>query len=240
MILLGDCLERLKELEDNSVDAVITDPPYNTTQNKWDNKIDLSALWTELKRVCKKDAAIVIFGVEPFSSLVRVSNLQHFKFDWLWIKNRPDGFLNAKIQPLRKHEIVSVFSFGKCPYFPQLIPCAPTKFKATATGKKSSNHGAIRKDKPEYAVRNFTYPQNLLHYNKLTRNRVHPTQKPTDLVEYLIKSHVVPGGTILDPFAGSGSTGVAAFRLGFKFIGIEMNEEYCAIANKRIASAVQD
>ena len=134
-LILGDCLEVMQDIPDNSIDLVLTDPPYGTTQCKWDSVIPFEPMWKQLKRITKDNGAICLFGNEPFSSHLRVSNIEAFKYDWLWVKNRPDGFLNAKKQPLRKNEIVSVFALNKTNrYYPYLEKCAAVKVKVAATG----------------------------------------------------------------------------------------------------------
>lgn len=241
-LIHGDCLEEMKNIPDKSIDMVLTDPPYGTTQCKWDSIIPFEPMWKELKRITKDRKSIVLFGAEPFSSLLRASNIKNYKYDWQWIKNRPDGFLNAKKQPLRKNEIVSVFSNGatNC-YYPQLIKCEPQKVKIAATGVGSNVHGAVKIDKPKYEIRDFTYPQNLLMFDKESRvTRVHPTQKPVALLEYLIKTYTLENETVLDFTMGSGSTGVACKNLRRKFIGIEKDKTYFEIAKERIGDYLKD
>jgi site-specific DNA-methyltransferase (adenine-specific) len=230
-LLYGDCLDLMKQIPDNSVDMVLTDPPYGTTACKWDSIIPFEPMWDELKRIVKDNGAICIFGSEPFSSNLRMSNTKNFKYDWLWIKNKHDGFLNAKRQPLRENEIVSVFNTKT--YNPQYRTVPPFKHKKTATGVKSSTHGKINKNKPEYEMRDYKYPTNVLRFDK-PKKRLHPTQKPVGLLEYLVKTYTLENETVLDFTMGSGSTGVACKNLNRKFIGIEKDDKYFEIATKRI------
>jgi len=232
-LINGDCIEEMRKLRDNSIDLCLTDPPYGTTACKWDSVIPFHPMWAELKRIVKPNGAICLFGSEPFSSALRMSNIKMFKYDWIWLKNKHDGFLNAKKQPLRENEIVSIFNAKN--YFPQFIKVAPFKHKKTATGVKSNTHGKIKKDKPEYEMRDYKYPTNVLTFDKPSnKDRLHPTQKPVPLLEYLIKTYTLEGETVLDFTMGSGSTGVAAKNLNRKFIGIELDEKYYITACERI------
>ncbi len=233
-LLRGDCLDILEDVRSGSVDMILADLPYGTTACKWDTRIPFEPLWKELHRVCKPNAAMAMFGSEPFSSLMRMSNLKRFKYDWYLEKNHATGFLNAKRQPLYKYELCSVFSGGKINYNPQVRPCKPTKMKTNNTGSKSDCYGKIEWTKPTYAVRDFTYPDNRIEFRQVLKDRQHPTQKPVALLEYLIKTYTNEGDTVLDPTMGSGSTGVACKNLNRNFIGIEMDEKYFEIAKKRI------
>ena len=230
----GDCLELMKNIPDKSIDMVLTDPPYGTTACKWDSVIDFKLMWKQLERVIKPNGAIVLFGAEPFSSALRMSNIKKFKYDWLLEKNRATGFLNAKKMPLYKYEIASVFG-KKINYYPQVISIVPVKMKTNNTGSKSDCYGAIKNiTTPVYTVRDFKYPDNKIIFNQVLKDRVHPTQKPVALLEYLIKTYTLEGETILDFTMGSGSTGVACKNLNRKFIGIERDPEYFEICKKRI------
>lgn len=247
-IKLGDCLELLKELPDKSVDMVLCDLPYGTTACKWDAVIPFEPLWEQYKRVIKGNGAIVLFGAEPFSTELRHSNLAMYKYNWIWVKNNSVGFVNAKLKPMNKHEVISVFSKGKTsngnsnnmPYYPQgLVPYNKELRNGNKKGKdnsywrpslKSSNGGGY--------VQQFTnYPTSVLQFDKVTK-AVHPTQKPVELLEYLIKTYTNPGETVLDNCMGSGSTCVAAVNTGRHYIGFELNHEYFEIAKQRIEKAV--
>lgn len=232
----GDCLELLKDIPDGSIDAIICDPPYGTTQARWDSVIPLDAMWQELKRVIKKDRAICLFGVEPFSSALRMSNIKDYKYDWYLKKAQADGFLNAKRQPLREYELVSVFNVKQ--YNPQFEKVEPFKAKVLATGKQSGIHGKV-KNELKYEWRDYKYPKNTIEFKKV-RNTVHPTQKPVELMEYLIKTYTHEGETVLDFTAGSMTTAVACINTNRKFIGIELDERYFNIGKDRVLKALSD
>lgn len=241
-LMHGNCLELLKTLESGSVDMVLTDPPYGTTACKWDTVIPFEAMWEQLKRVVKPNGAVVLFGSEPFSSLLRVSNLEQYKYDWQWEKSKVGNVFNAKNAPLKCHENIMVFSAGtiangsnkKMPYFPQgLIEVGITK----KNQRKVSDVGTIgnrpsRKNGSEYIQTKTNYPKNILKF--ASEQGLHPTQKPVALLEYLIKTYTNEGETVLDFTMGSGGTGVAAKNTGRKFIGIELDEKYFEIAKNRI------
>ena len=245
-LIHGDCLELMKNIPDGSVDLILTDPPYGTTACKWDSVIPFEPMWAELKRIIKPNGAIVLFGSEPFSSMLRVSNLKMYKYDWVWEKSRALGFMNAKNKPMNKHELASVFSSGTCangsskkmPYYPQgLIP-----LNKIVKGRKDSladrvGHKFSRKSHKDELFQEWTnYPDQILRYAS-EGNTVHPTQKPVALLEYLIKTYTQENETVLDFTMGSGSTGVACVNTSRSFIGIEMDEKYFAIAKSRIESA---
>lgn len=222
-LINGDCLEEMKKIESGSVDMVLTDPPYGTTACKWDSIIPLEPMWEQLKRIIKPNGAIILFGSEPFSSFLRCSNIKQYKYDWVWQK-RPVNFLNAKKQPLRKTERISVF--GGNTYNPQgLIPCNKVNKRSNST-ETNGLHGLSN-------VSKFTnYPTDVLEF--IGERGLHPTQKPIALMEYLIKTYTNEGETVLDFTMGSGSTGVACRNTGRDFIGIELDKEYFEIAQKRI------
>lgn len=233
-LMFGDCLERMKEIPDRSVDLILTDPPYGTTQCKWDSVISFEFMWVELKRIIKPNGAILLFGSEPFSSALRMSNIKQYKYDWIWEKPKGTGHLNAKKQPLRYTENIHVFYKKQCLYHPQ-----------KTDGHKPSNiSGRRRKETTVYgAFHNIIsggqtdrYPKNILKFNNVNSAHgiVHPTQKPVDLLEYLIKTYTNEGETVLDFTAGSFSTGVASLNTNRKFIGIEMDENYFDIGVNRM------
>ena len=238
-LMQGDCLERMKEIPDGGVDLVLTDPPYGTTACKWDSIIPLEPMWEQLKRVIKPSGAIVLFGNEPFSSLLRVSNLDIYKYDWIWDKNKPTGMLNAKRQPLRRFENVLVFYKKQGTYNPQKTINPNGVEKRSLYGYNRDNEGGettgqIKKG----GVSSHYEADKLLPVNiqvfKKPNKPVHPTQKPVELMEYLIKTYTNEGETVLDFTMGSGTTGVACVNLNRKFIGVEMDENYFEIAKKRI------
>jgi len=240
-LMLGDCLERMKEIPDGSVDMILADPPYGTTACKWDSVIDLPLMWEQLKRIIKPNGAIVLFGAEPFSSLLRSSNLKMFKYDWIWIKTKTQHFAQAPYRPMTEHEIISVFSLGgtaknakpRMSYNAQnLIRC-----NKVCKGKKAahSEHRVRLTDQSDYLQEWTNYPTTTLKFASEGKP-VHPTQKPVALMEYLIKTYSNEGETVLDFVMGSGTTGVAAKNLNRKFIGIEKDETYFKIAQDRIAA----
>lgn len=233
----GDCLEILPTIADGSVDMVLCDLPYGTTQNKWDSIIPLDKLWAEYRRICR--GAIVLTATQPFSSVVVASNLRDFKYEWIWHKSRVTGVLNAKKQPLRQHESVLVFSTKSPPYNPQgLIEC--DKMASTGVSKvgSSANYGKITQTYDgKYKQTQTGYPRSVLQIAS-GGSTVHPTQKPVALMEYLIRTYTNEGETVLDNTMGSGTTGVACRNTGRNFIGIERDPDYFAIAEKRINGPV--
>jgi site-specific DNA-methyltransferase (adenine-specific) len=240
-LILGDCLEKMKNIPDRSIDLVLTDPPYGTTACKWDNVIPFEPMWEQLKRIIKPNGAICLFGSEPFSSHLRLSNLKMFKYDWIYEKDNGTNFLNAKFQPFKVHEIISVFSGsassfsrkGNMNYFPQK---SFGHKKYSGTNKKSSMTYHSCPD--NHYIENLDgsrFPRSCVKFN--TERGMHPTQKPVALLEYLIKTYTLEGETVLDFTMGSGSTGVACKNLNRNFIGIEKDETYFNIAKKRIEAA---
>ena len=233
----GDCLELMKNIPDGSVDLVLPDPPYGTTACKWDSVIPFEPMWEQLNRIIKPNGAICLFGSEPFSSALRMSNIKHFKYDWYWQKTKPSGHLNAKKQPLRKIENISVFYEKQCTYNPQGLIFG--SFDNNRPSRKNKEKGeytfGIEKD---FGISEATnYPNNVLSYSNGNNKNVHPTQKPIALLEYLIKTYTNEGETVLDFTMGSGSTGVACVNTNRRFIGIELDEGYFNIAKKRIEEA---
>jgi len=236
---LGDCLEVMKTIEDNSIDAIITDPPYGTTACKWDSVIDFDLMWEQLNRIIKPNGAIVLFGSEPFSSALRMSNIKNYKYDWIWKKNKFTNFLNSKKQPMRSFEIISVF-YKKQPIFNRMpyrdgVHKSFTIPKETEHSGNYGGHSKKGKDCIESKIKaaidvlniNCVHPQSKEYYG-------HSTQKPVDLMEYLIKTYTNENETVLDFTMGSGTTGVACVNLNRNFIGMELDEVYFTVAEKRI------
>lgn len=222
----GDCIEEMKKIPDGSIDLVLTDPPYGTTACKWDTVIPFEPMWEQLKRIIKPNGAICLFGSEPFSSMLRVSNLKQFKYDWIWEKEQGVNFLLSKKQPMKVHEIISVFS-GKN-YYPQMEYGKPY-----ISGKGSSGDVTNNVIKTQTKNNGTRYPRSIQKINRQTGQ--HPTQKPVALLEYLIKTYTNEGETVLDFTMGSGSVGVACLNTGRSFTGIELDKNYFDIASKRIA-----
>ena len=226
----GDCLELMKDIPDGSVDLVLTDPPYGTTACKWDSVIPFEPMWEQLNRIIKPNGAIVLFGSEPFSSALRMSNIKNYKYDWIWDKKKGGNIMLLKQQPYKVHEIISVFNTNKETYYPIMEAQTPRTGKTYSDGEANGikNYGDLR----HYDKK---YPKSILEISNATqKGKQHPTQKPVPLLEYLIKTYTNEGETVLDFTMGSGSTGVAAKNLNRNFIGIELDEKYFEIAKKRI------
>lgn len=234
--MLGDCLERMKEIECGTVDLVLTDLPYGTTQNKWDSVLPLDQLWAEYRRIAKPNAAVVLTASQPFTSALVMSNTEWFKYDWTWRKPKGTGHLNAKQQPMRDKEDILVFYARQPTYNPQFTYGKP--YTAESRGAKrsgssgTSNYGSFGNDRNASDGRR--YPKQVIEFTPVEVGTVHPTQKPVALMEYLIRTYAVPGMTVLDNTMGSGTTGVAALRCGCDFIGIELDPSHFETASARI------
>lgn len=232
----GDCLEVMDKLiKDNvKVDAIITDPPYGTTACKWDSIIPFDEMWERLNRLRKENTPIVLFGSEPFSSALRMSNIKEYKYDWVWNKKKAGNIFLANFQPMKIHE--NILIFNNHAYFPQMVKREKVK--------KSKNYGTgeAMGGKKEKESKLYTYthknPISILDFsNANQKGKSHPTQKPIALMEYLIKTYTNEGDTVLDFTMGSGTTGVACKNLNRGFIGIELDEAYFNIAKERIENA---
>ena len=229
----GDCLELMKNIQDKSVDMILCDLPYGTTACKWDTVIPFEPLWEQYNRIIKDNGAIVLFGSEPFSSALRMSNIKNFKYDWIWDKvNRYTGYGSCKYAPLKRYEIVSVFYKSKPTYNPQMMQGKPYK----KTGDYSSKIYGTDKVKKHGKNNGERYPFNILQYKGDDKKNgfLHPTQKPIALLEYLIKTYTNEGDVVLDNCMGSGSTGAACVNTSRDFIGIELDKDYFNIAKQRI------
>ena len=229
----GDCLELMKDIPDGSVDMVLCDMPYGTTRNNWDRVIPLDSLWKEYKRVVKKNGAIVLFAQTPFDKILGASNLDMLKYEWIWEKSQGTGHLNAKKMPMKAHENVLVFYKRLPTYNPQMREGKPYTCKS---GRGSTNYRELKSVITEN--KGYRYPIDILKFN--SDKGFHPTQKPVELCEYLIKTYTNEGETVLDNCMGSGSTGAACVNTNRQFIGIELDEGYFNIAKKRIEEAVND
>ena len=233
----GDCLEVMKTIETGSIDAIITDPPYGTTACKWDSVIPFEPMWEQLNRIIKPNGAIVLFGSEPFSSALRMSNIKNYKYDWVWEKSIGANPLLCKKRPMKYHENISLFYKKQCTYNPQMTKGKMRNKKPVMSGKKKDENwnGSMRSIKGIDNINNLYYPRSYQYFNNANqKNKKHPTQKPVALMEYLIKTYTNEGETILDFTMGSGSTGVAAKNTNRKFIGIEQDTNYFNIAKERI------
>ena len=235
-LMLGDCLERMKEIPNGCVDMVLCDLPYGTTACKWDTILPFDLLWKEYKRVAKKSAAIVLTAAQPFTSQLVSSNYKDFKYCWYWDKVLPRGHLNAKKQPLRVIEEVVVFYQSQCLYKPIKTTGHNRKVARTIYSKSGDGSQVYGKeDRDTFYDSDERYPNGKIVISTANQHdKQHPTQKPVALMEYLIKTYTHEGETVLDNCMGSGTTGVACKNLGRKFIGIEMDEKYFEIAKKRI------
>ena len=225
----GDCLELMKDIPDKSIDMILCDLPYGTTKNKWDSVINLDLLWKQYERIIKDNGCIILFAQTPFDKVLGTSNLKLLKYEWIWQKDNGTGFLNAKKMPLKLHENILVFYKNTPTYNPQMRK--GFKPYSQKSGRGSSNYGEqIRVITENDGTR---YPVDIVEF-KRDKNKLHPTQKPVALLEYLIKTYTNEGNLVLDNCMGSGSTGVACKNLNRSFIGIELDKNYFKIAKERI------
>ena len=233
-LLKGDCLELMKAIPSGSIDAIITDPPYGTTACKWDSVIDFELMWEQLNRIIKPNGAVVLFGSEPFSSALRMSNIKNYKYDWVWDKKKGGNPLLSKIQPIKIFENILIFerSGKKVSYYPIMEKRDKIKYRGKNKGNVSESTNNSFTENKAYTHK---YPKAILEVSNASQvGKVHPTQKPVALMEYLIKTYTNENETVLDFTMGSGSTGVAAKNLNRSFIGIEQDENYFNIAKERI------
>lgn len=235
-LIQGDCLEVMKSIPDGSIDAIITDPPYGTTACKWDSVIPFDLMWEQLNRIIKPNGAIVLFGSEPFSSALRMSNIKNYKYDWVWQKNAGSNFGSVRFQPMKEHENILVFGKGRVNYYPIRQKRAdsgsarqktPIKYNTKTEVYSNSLHKELSVKIPKDRV-----PSSVQKFNR--ERGLHPTQKPIALMEYLIKTYTKEGETVLDFTMGSGSTMVACQNTNRNGIGIEQDEKYFKIAQDRV------
>ena len=236
----GDCLELMKDIPDGSVDLILCDLPYGTTACKWDSVIPFEPLWEQLNRTIKPNGAICLFGSEPFSSALRMSNIKNFKYDWIWDKKIPSGMSYARFQPMRQTENISVFCNGKTVYNPQMIKRDKPIKKGGNKYSPSAPIQACKEGKVFKKTYEYKNPINLIVFEKIRKGSLHPTQKPIALLEYLIRTYTNDGEVVLDNCMGSGSTGVACVNTGRKFIGIELDNGYFDIAKERIEKSIRE
>lgn len=245
-LLHGDCLELLRDIPNGSVDCIIADLPYGTTECKWDSVIPIAPLWEQYRRVVKPNGVICLFGSEPFPTKLRVAALDLYKYDWVWKKTTPTGFVHAKNMPLKDYELISVFSGGsinhkslvspekRMPYNPQGVKLVNRIAKARRN--KHGNISGIRPSHKERYVQEYeNFPRMVIEFPK--ERGFHPVQKPVALLEYLVRTYTSEGEVVLDNVMGSGSTGVACVNAGRGFIGIELDPGYFEIAQRRIQAA---
>lgn len=229
----ADCFDIFPFIEDRSIDAIICDLPYGTTQNKWDSILPLDRLWVEYKRILKPNGVVLLFGAEPFSSVLRLSNLKQYKYDWYWVKNKKTGFLNARKMPMQQVESISVF---KDKIGDTYNPIKELRTTQKAGNKKYGNTPNYGKQDAEYIDNQSDYilPANVL--NIKTERGLHPTQKPTELMEYLVKTYTNENDMLLDNTMGSGTTNLTCLKLNRKSIGIEKEKQYYDVAVRRLSS----
>lgn len=236
-LLHGDCMDLMAQIPDGSVDMILCDLPYGTTACKWDTVIPFDALWAQYKRVINPSGAVVLFGSEPFSSLLRVSNLGQYKYDWTWDKVTARGHLVAKKRPMAQSECISVFYANAPTYNPQMVKRPQDKIEVRKTTEYARTEimGGVS-NAPVNRVYDEWYPKTIITMSNAGSSvkSVHPTQKPVALCEYLIRTYTNEGDTVMDNCMGSGTTGVACLNTGRNFIGIEKDPEYFEIARNRI------
>ena len=247
----GNCLELMKEIPSKSIDLILCDLPYGTTKNKWDSVIDLELLWKQYNRIIKDNGVILLFAQTPFDKVLGVSNLKDLRYEIIWQKTAPTGFLNAKKMPMKAHENILVF-YKKLPtYNPQMTKGHPRKVSSKSSRKKSverhqgksevlaSNYNSYGESQADYDSTE-RYPLSVQIFAKdQQKENYHPTQKPVALLEWLIKTYTNEGNLVLDNCMGSGSTGVACVNTSRNFIGMELTEQYFEIAKERIEKAVR-
>lgn len=229
----GDCLKLMKNIPDNSIDMILCDLPFGTTYQKWDTVIDIKQMWVEYLRITKFNSAIVLHASQPFTTLLCASNLEMFKYCWVWDKTNPTNFPNAKKQPLKQHEDICVFYKEQCKYHPIMVPGIPNHKQ----GSSKTNYSETRliKNRVNDDLTGMKYPKSILNFPKHSSQcKLHPNQKPIDLLEYLIKTYSDEEDLILDNSAGSGSTLLAAKNLKRNYIGIEKDEKYFNITSNRL------
>lgn len=231
----GDCLELMKTIDDKSIDMILCDLPYGCTNARnWDNVIPFKPLWEQYNRIIKDNGAVVLFGIEPFSSELRISNLKNYRYDYVWKKNTGTGFLNANRMPMRSHEMISVF-YKKLPQYNIQKRIGFKPYSKIRKGAESNLYRTNYKGTTSTFVNGERYPISILEFPCVNnKDRMHPTQKPVALLEYLIRTYTNEYDIVLDNCMGSGSTGVACKKLNRGFIGIEKDDNYFNIAKNRI------
>lgn len=245
-LIHADCFRHFNSIEDESVDLIFTDPPYTKTWEKWDDVISVKALWRQYNRIIKPNGAILIFGMEPFSSFLRIANIKNYRYDFIWDKLSTSNFANSKRMPLNNYELISVF-YKKSPYYNPVFTKAE-KHKVRPTGEPVFNnsrtnvlHSSFVKKYGDDYDNKLRYPTRIIRISSKEKEcnshfRLHPCQKPVSLCEYLIRMYSKKGDIVLDSFMGAGSIGEAAINLNRKYIGIEKSSKYYKIASKRIES----
>lgn len=244
----GDCIELMATIQDGSIDMVLTDPPYGTTACKWDAVIPFEPMWEQLKRIIKPNGAIVMTASQPFTTSLIASNMEMFKYCWVWEKSRPGDIFNAKNKPLKAHEDIAVFSTGttangskkRMNYFPQGLRAGGVKTNNPGAGETYAFKAHRPSTTKTHVTHGSNYPRSIIKIPNPNRKSLHPTQKPVALMEYLIKTYTNPGETVLDFTMGSGTTGVAAIKTGRRFVGFELDPGYFEIAKNRINAETKE
>lgn len=235
-LLFGDCLELMKDIPDKSIDMILCDLPYGTTNCKWDSPINLNKLWIQYKRITKDNAAIVLFAQTPFDKVLGVSNLSWLKYEWIWEKTQATGHLNAKRMPMKAHENILIF-YNKLPTYNPQITSGHVRKVATAKHKRNTSTGEIYNKCDNFSDYDSTdrYPRSVITFaSDKQKMNLHSTQKPLALCEYLIKTYSNEGDTILDNCCGSGTTAIACLNTNRKYICMENDEKYFDVAENRI------
>jgi site-specific DNA-methyltransferase (adenine-specific) len=245
-LLYGDCLERMKEVEDRSVELILCDLPYGTTSCAWDSVIDIDAMWAQYKRIVTATGAIVLTAAQPFTSVLAASNLPWFKYEWIWVKNRPTNFAHAKNKPMKKHENILVFSPGttvhktqskmRMTYNPQGVFDIASKKVTKRASEKTDAFFADRPGHGEFERKQSGFPHSLLEYST-DQLGLHPTAKPIELFRYLVRTYSNEGERVMDNCLGSGTTGIAAVMENRRFVGMEQDEKYFNMSRDRILAA---
>lgn len=234
ILFKGDCLEIMKNIPDGSVDMILCDLPYGTTQNKWDSILPLEALWNQYNRIIKDIGVIALFAQAPFDKVLGCSNIKNLRYEWIWEKNIASGHLNVRWMPMKNHENILIFYKEPSAYCPQMDEGSPYISNRKERDDSGDNYnGVVRTDTINKGTR---YPKTVLHFDR--EIGFHPTQKPVPLLEYLIKTYSKENDLVLDNCMGSGSTGVACINTNRNFIGIELNEKYFNIAKERISNII--
>lgn len=235
-----DCIEKMKDLPEKSIDMIFTDLPYGQTRNEWDKVIDIEELWKEFKRVIKDNGCIALWSQEPFTSQLIISNPKMFRYKWIVEKGNATGFLNARRMPMKAYEEIVIFYKHLPTYNPQKTTGHERKVSTAEhnrNSKKSTNYNAYEKPTYDSTER---FPRDIVKFKwDKQKSALHPTQKPVEALEYFIKTYTNENDTVLDATMGSGSTGVACINTNRNFIGIEINKEYFDMASKRIDAALK-
>ncbi len=238
-MIQGDCIVEMKNIPDKSIDMILCDLPYGTTACKWDTVIPFVSLWEQYKRIIKDNGAIVLTASQPFTSALVMSNIKWFRYEWIWDKAKGSNPLLSKKQPMKSHENILVFSKSQTRYNPQMTEGKP--YLIPKTGGNRTNSITNAKDSKDFQQKTDPtkrFPLTIQKYSIHCGSKVHPTQKPVSLFEYLIKTYTNEGDLVLDNCMGSGTTGVACKNLNRNFIGIELDSEYFKIAESRIKEEV--